>query len=70
LGINDHFSPCRESEPTIGIAVICGFFMVVFTIWVGIGVFASLKLMWSESKAHLSTLLIIFNFTFLFYLNF
>jgi hypothetical protein len=58
-----------ENQP-IGIAVICGFFMVVFRIWVGIQVFASLKLLWSESKAHLSTLLIILNFTFLFYLNF
>ncbi len=50
--------------------------MVVFTIWVGIQVFASLKLLWSESKTHLSTLillsftLILLSFTFFVLLQF
>ncbi|WP_413173573.1 hypothetical protein [Anabaena azotica] len=52
-----------ENQP-IGIVVICGFLMVVFTIWVGIQVFASLKLLWSQSTTHLSTLILL-SFTFL-----
>ena len=54
---------------SIGIAVICGCFMVVFTIWVGIQVFTSLKLLWSESKTHLSTLILL-SFTFFVLLQF
>jgi uncharacterized membrane protein len=54
---------------SIGIAVICGCLMVVFTIWVGIQVFTSLKSLWSESKTHVSTLILL-SFTFFVLLQF
>ncbi|MBD2295007.1 hypothetical protein H6G06_16340 [Anabaena sphaerica FACHB-251] len=42
-----------ENQPLV-IQVICGFFMVMFTIWVGLQVLANLKLLWSNHTTHLS----------------
>ncbi|WP_016951049.1 glycosyltransferase family 39 protein [Anabaena sp. PCC 7108] len=57
-----------ENQP-LPIAVICGFLMVMFTIWVGLKVFPNLKLLWSNSTTHLSTFTLL-SFTFFVLLQF
>ncbi|GAX34843.1 glycosyltransferase family 39 protein [Nodularia sp. NIES-3585] len=44
-----------ESQPLL-ITVICGFFMVSFTIWLGWQVWKGLKLLWLENTTHIATL--------------
>jgi uncharacterized membrane protein len=44
-----------ENQP-LPIAIIYGFVMVIFAIWVGWRVFKGLKLLWLESATHLATL--------------
>ncbi|RUS95716.1 glycosyltransferase family 39 protein [Trichormus variabilis] len=51
-----------ENQPLL-IAVICGFLMVIFSIWIGLQIFPNLKLLWSNSTTHLSTFTLL-NFTF------
>ncbi|MBD2568033.1 glycosyltransferase family 39 protein [Anabaena lutea] len=57
-----------ENQPLL-IAVICGFLMVMFTIWVGFQIFPNLKLLWSNSTTHLSTFTLL-SFTFFVLLQF
>lgn len=57
-----------ENQPLL-IAVICGFLMVMFTIWVGLQIFHNLQLLWSNSTTYLSTFTL-FSFTFFVLLQF